>query len=204
MEECLMAQYNYPNAKNNPNAAIPVYIVAPPVLAPGVFPPNKQNNPLGAIPVNFVPQPTSPNALDAAIPVLIVAGPGVPDSNGRWPSNQRNINGAIPVYNSLTGMPVWSAVPGLAPPIVINADFYTNTSLGVGQDIGTVTAYNSPTSWSILSGNPNGNMFVINYAGRLILFNGPIAVGLHTLTVQATNADGAGQGTVTIQCLLRK
>lgn len=197
-----MAQYNYPNARNNPNSAIPVYIVAAPTPAPRY--PNKQNNPQGAIPVNFVAQPTTPDS--GAIPVLVVAGPGVPDSNGRWPSDQRQARGAIPVFNSTStkAMPVWNAVPLPAPPIVINADFHTNTSLNVGQDVGTVTAYNNPTGWSIISGNPNGNMFVITYNGRIVLLYGPIPPGVYTLTVQATNADGSGQGFVTIHCLLRK
>lgn len=193
-----MAQYNYPNARNNPNGAIPVYVVSAPTPTPRY--PNKQNNPQGAIPVVFVARPTTPNS--GAIPVVVVIGSG---PGPKWPSDQRQAAGAIPVFNSASpkAMPVWNAVPSPAPPVVINADFYTNTSLGVGQDVGTVTAYNNPTGWSIIGGNPNGNMFIINYAGRIILFNGPIPPGIYTLTVQAINPDGAGQGTVTIQCLQR-
>jgi len=88
----------FPNARNNPAGAIPVYIV--PFPLPGPPWPNKQNN--GAMAVNFVGAPTTPNA--GAIPVRIVPGTG---PGPKWPNDQSNPFGAIPVYNSPAGIPVW-------------------------------------------------------------------------------------------------
>jgi hypothetical protein len=96
----MVAAIKYPNDRTNPAGAIPVYMVATP--PPGPPWPNKQNN--GAIPVNFISVGTS--AASGPIPVRIVAntGPGP-----EWPSDQGQDAGAIPVYNSPAGMPVWDA-----------------------------------------------------------------------------------------------
>jgi hypothetical protein len=96
----MVAAIKYPNDRTNPAGAIPVYMVVTP--PPGPPWPNKQNN--GAIPVNFVSVGTS--AASGPIPVRIVAntGPGP-----EWPSDQGQDDGAIPVYNSPAGMPVWDA-----------------------------------------------------------------------------------------------
>jgi hypothetical protein len=95
-----MPAIKYPNDRTNRAGAIPVYIVATPPVGPPW--PNKQNN--GAIPVSFGTAPTTPNS--GAIPVRIVTntGPGP-----EWPSDQGQDDGAIPVYNSPAGMPVWDA-----------------------------------------------------------------------------------------------
>lgn len=96
---------SYSNARNNPQGAVPVYIVAPPT--PSTNPPNMQNNAQGAIPVNIIAQGSSP--ISGPIPVRVVAGPGTPDSKGRFPNDQGNNAGAIPVYQSISpkAMPVW-------------------------------------------------------------------------------------------------
>jgi hypothetical protein len=96
-----MALYNYPNDRRNPAGAIPVYIVAVPPVGPPW--PNKQNT--GAIPVLFT---TAPIVADSgAIPVRVIATGSPPDAEGRWPSDQNQSAGAIPVYNSPIGIPVW-------------------------------------------------------------------------------------------------
>jgi hypothetical protein len=92
----------YPNDRRNPAGAIPVYMVATPPVGPPW--PNKQNN--GGIPVNFVPVGNA--AANGPIPVRVVATGGAPDAEGRWPNDQAIVSGAIPVYNSPAGMPVWS------------------------------------------------------------------------------------------------
>jgi hypothetical protein len=95
-----MATIKYPNDRTDRNGSIPVYMVATP--APGPPWPSKQNN--GAIPVAFGAAPISPNA--GAIPVRIVAGTG---PGPEWPNDQGQDAGAIPVYNSPAGIPVWDA-----------------------------------------------------------------------------------------------
>jgi hypothetical protein len=85
----------YPNSRTDLAGAIPVYIVSTPPIGPPF--PNKQNN--GGIPVLF-------GTNDGfAIPVRIVAGTG---PGPTWPNDQGLDSGAIPVYNSPIGMPVWS------------------------------------------------------------------------------------------------
>jgi hypothetical protein len=98
-----MPAIKYPNDRRDPAGAIPVYMVAAP--PPGPPWPNKQNN--GAIPVSFGAAPITPNA--GAIPVRIIATGSPPDAAGEWPSDQGQDAGAIPVYNSPAGMPVWDA-----------------------------------------------------------------------------------------------
>jgi hypothetical protein len=76
----------YPNARNNPAGAIPVYTVAGP---PGV-------------PITVVAAPTTPNA--GAVPVRFVGAPGT--AHG---SDQGIDANAVPVYTSSSpkAMPVW-------------------------------------------------------------------------------------------------
>jgi hypothetical protein len=96
-----LSSFNYPNARNNPAGAVPVYIVTAPT--PG--PPWPSNQITGGIPVIFGTAPTTPNA--GAIPVRVVAGTG---PGPKWPSDQGQDAGAIPVFNSVAAnaMPVWS------------------------------------------------------------------------------------------------
>jgi hypothetical protein len=94
---------SYPNDRNNPAGAIPVYIVA----GPGGK----------AIPVNFLAGGATGGSNSGPIPVYVVAGAGAPP----FGSDQGNPNNAIPVYISgaPNAMPVWDTAPA-PPPIPVN------------------------------------------------------------------------------------
>lgn len=84
---------------------------------------------------------------DGAIPVYIVAGPGIPDSSGRLPNIQNNANGAIPI-NMLAGPPTTpnsGAIPVrivAGPGTPVNGKFPSDQ----GQDAGAIPVYNSTAS----------------------------------------------------------
>ena len=70
--------------------------------------------------------------------------------------------------------------------------------------MGAVLATNSPTSWSIIAGNPAGD-FAINDTGVVTFtsrgaahYDGTVALKSATLTVQATNTSGAATATVEV------
>jgi hypothetical protein len=134
----------YPNARNNPAGAMPVYLVAPPINPPW---PNNQGNAGAAIPMNFVAQGASPNS--GPIPVRIVAGPGPGPIYG----NDQGIDAnAIPVFDDAAGMPVWIASgtpPGLVPvnttlPSITPTDIQISGTI-LTMDPGVWT--NNPTSY---------------------------------------------------------
>jgi hypothetical protein len=73
-----------------------------------------------------------------------------------------------------------------------------------GATIGTAVATNSPTGWSIIAGDPNGN-FAISNAGVITYashaptdFDGAFPFQTAGLTVQASNGAGSGSATITI------
>lgn len=74
-----------------------------------------------------------------------------------------------------------------------------------GTVVGTMTATNNPTSWSITNFSPSGvnGYFAINNSGTITVTstgstNLSGQTGTAVLTVQATNAFGSGTGTATI------
>jgi hypothetical protein len=103
----------YPNDRNNPAGAIPVYLVG----GPGGK----------AIPVNFVAGGATGGPASGPIPVYVTAGPGTPP----FGTDQGNPNNAIPVYISgaPNAMPVWDTAPA-PPPIPVNTTPPSITPVG--------------------------------------------------------------------------
>jgi hypothetical protein len=148
----------YPNDRRNAAGAIPVYMVPTPPVGPPW--PNKQNT--GGIPVFFT---VAPIAADSGpIPVRVVAGGSAPDAEGRWPNNQGLGAGAIPVYNSPNGMPVWDATGTPPPAIPVNVippsiGPLGPVSAGTGLYINTGTWTNNPMSFHF-SWRRNGSAII--------------------------------------------
>jgi hypothetical protein len=94
--------------------------------------------------------------------------------------------------------------PVINPPVVSNATFSLDSgaTLSNGQVVGTMSATNSPTAWTITAGNSAGNFAINNSGAVLISAAGAMALhsqtGVATLTVRADNAGGFGSGTATI------
>jgi len=95
--------------------------------------------------------------------------------------------------------------PTLNPPVV-NDDTFSMPTSGAGWTAGmvagTMTASNSPTSWSITAGDAS-NYYDIDNSGQITVTSSGITAldgdtGTSNLTVQATNADGSDTGAVTI------
>ena len=94
--------------------------------------------------------------------------------------------------------------PGGGAPVVNTQNFNSSTPASGGATIGTVSATNSPKSWSITAGNSGGD-FAISNSGVITFtsqgaadYDGSIAQKSGTLTVEATNASGSGRGIVHI------
>lgn len=90
--------------------------------------------------------------------------------------------------------------PGASPVVTGQTSTVDLPAVG-GAAITTMSATNSPTSWSITAGNPN-NSFSIDNAGHVTVAAGlgTAPAGTHNLTVQATNASGSGTATLTLNC----
>ena len=93
---------------------------------------------------------------------------------------------------------------GGSAPVPINQKFYAPAPASSGGRVGAVLATNSPTSWSIIAGNPAGD-FAISDTGVVTFtsrgaahYDGTIALKSATLTVQATNTSGAATATVEV------
>jgi hypothetical protein len=86
-----------------------------------------------------------------------------------------------------------------SPPVVTNAKFSVALPVTNGEMVGTVSATNNPTSWSITAGNSAG-YFAIDSTGKITITAAGasgLADGVFSLTAQATNASGSGSGAVT-------
>lgn len=88
---------------------------------------------------------------------------------------------------------------GGAPPVVTNGSFSITLPVTSGQTVGTMTATNSPTSWTI-SGTGSANFNISSTGVITVSATGAssLTAGTYTLTVNATNAYGTGGGTATI------
>jgi hypothetical protein len=86
-----------------------------------------------------------------------------------------------------------------AAPVVTAASVSLSLPAGAGASVASVSATNSPTSFSITSGNPN-NAFTIDNSGQISVAPGLLTApaGTFALTVQATNEAGSGSAVVTI------
>jgi hypothetical protein len=89
---------------------------------------------------------------------------------------------------------------GTAPVVVSHTASLDLLLVNPQTVVAAMSATNSPASWSITSGDPNGYFYIDNsgvirctVAGELGLTPGRI-----TLTIRATNVSGNGQGTATI------
>jgi hypothetical protein len=93
-----------------------------------------------------------------------------------------------------------SAAPVGDVPVVTDADFQLTLPATAGQTVGIVSATNSPTSWSIVDGDPSGFFTIINSGLIAVSSAGASGLGESTfnLTVQATNAAGKGSGAVAV------
>jgi hypothetical protein len=184
----------YPNARNNPDGAIPIYIV--PTPAPGPPWPSKQNT--GAIPISMGAAPTTPNA--GAIPVWIVTGPNAPDAEGRWPNDQHNPAGAIPAYYSAGGMPVWDAggPAPINPPVNTVPPLITPAGPAIVGTLLTMsngTWTNSPTSY-IYNWRRNSTGIVGETANTYTTVAADVGTVIDGVML-ATNSVGPGLGIAT-------
>lgn len=169
----------YPNARNNPAGAIPVYTVAGP---PG-------------IPIVLGVEPTTPDA--GAIPVRFVAAP-----SGVRGSDQGIDANAIPVFTSSSpkAMPVWDVgTPAPLPPQPNPLTFsHILASLSPPQSLGMCTCTNGPATWSLISND--GLSIVVSGSGQMVLTSlAGAGHGAFYPVVQASNADGVGQGVITVE-----
>jgi hypothetical protein len=94
------------------------------------------------------------------------------------------------------------AATGVGAPVVTGATVNISTPVTNGGAVVTVSATNSPTSWSITGGDPSGNYQISNSGiitttatGVTNLVGDLVA---QTLIVQATNANGSGSHQVTV------
>ncbi len=88
-----------------------------------------------------------------------------------------------------------------APPSVSAQTFNVSENSAGGTTVGTVSATNSPTSFSIIGGTGQ-SFFNISNAGVITVKSGAVldyeSATSYTLTVQATSSVGSGTGTITV------
>ena len=95
-------------------------------------------------------------------------------------------------------------LPSRSAPVVTDKTFNPSTPAWSGGTVGTVSATNSPTGWSITAGNSAGDLAISNNGVITFTsqgatdFNGSVAQKSVTLMVQATNTSGLGTGIVNI------
>lgn len=82
-------------------------------------------------------------------------------------------------------------------PVLVNQKLYPSTPASNGGIVGTLSATNSPTRWSIVGGDPEGD-FAISAAGEITFtsrgathYDGALARKTATLAVQASNSVGS-------------
>jgi hypothetical protein len=174
----------YPNDRSNPNAAIPVYIVAGPIGK--------------AIPVNFlVGAPVGPDFGPFPVRVALAGGGGGTD--------QGVDANAIPVYlsTSANAMPVWDIAPAapVLPPEVDEVTFTLELPVQSGVDVvGSCTATNGPVTWYLAS-DETGLCRMTTGSGQIVIVDPTASAvpGTYALLVEATNPGGIGQGTMTLE-----
>jgi hypothetical protein len=121
---------SFPNGQNGAAGAVPVFLTSRPNAAASY--PNNQKNLQAAVPVYFVAKPGAgswPNGRGAggampvklvgaigagmgndqsvaanAMPVWDAGGPPTPNADGSYPTDPRNPNAAIPVWDSSVGL----------------------------------------------------------------------------------------------------
>ncbi len=90
----------------------------------------------------------------------------------------------------------------VAPPSVDSAGFSISPPLTAGETVGVVTATNVPTSWSITACSPSClTDFAISNVGVLTVTSAGatgLTIQTYTVTVQATNINGSGNNTVSV------
>ena len=170
----------YPNARNNPAGAIPVYLSSSPKAMPIVLSSAPTTPAAGAIPVRIVAAPSGPGGTDQGV-----------DANA-IPVVESTASNAMPVYNV-------GAAPPL-PPEVVESTFtraFATTNPPVA--LGTCTVVSGTVNWSII--DPGGlNLIIAAGSGQLLLMSlAGASVGTFYAVVQAANSDGVGQGTITIE-----
>jgi hypothetical protein len=87
-----------------------------------------------------------------------------------------------------------------SPPAVTNAKFSVPLPATSGESVGAVSATNTPTSWSITTGNSAGH-FAIDSTGNITITSAGasgLVDGAYNLAVQATNGSGSGSGSATV------
>ena len=113
-----------------------------------------------------------------------------------WWASSLLFFGVIQVYGQ--------GAPSGGAPVVMTESFNSSTPASSGAAVGTVSATNSPKSWSITAGNSGGD-FTISSSGVIAFtlqgaanYDGRIVKKNVTLMVEATNASGSGRGIVHI------
>jgi hypothetical protein len=172
----------YPNSRDNPAGALPVYLSASPK----------------AMLITMGAQPTVPDA--GAIPVRFVTAP----TNPPYPNDQGNDTSAIPVVvsASLKAIPVWDVVtPAPLPPEVISSTITRVLStLNPPTVLGVIACNNGPATWSIINNPGPLNLFMSGTSGQLLIMSiVGTALGVFPVLVEASNVNGAGVGTVIVE-----
>ena len=93
---------------------------------------------------------------------------------------------------------------GGSAPVVQAATFSISVPASNGGSVGTATATNSPTGWSITAGDPSGD-FAISSAGAITFtsqgatdYDGTSSLKSATLMLKASNSSGVGTGDNTV------
>jgi hypothetical protein len=107
-----------------------------------------------------------------------------------------NFGASAFTYPVPSGFVSWDS-PALPPPVVAPGQTFTVAQPAVmGQVVGTVVATNSPTSFTVVSGNYFG-FYTIDNTGVIRVASIPVS-GTANLIVQASNASGSGSNTVVV------
>lgn len=92
----------------------------------------------------------------------------------------------------------YNITEGLLPVIAVNATASIFTTSAKNTAAGSLSATNTPTSWTIVNGNEAGYFAIDNSGNVTVNVDSGLTVGTYVLNIAARNATGAGNATDTI------
>lgn len=194
------------NANGQGSAAIGVTVGGTPVVTSRSFNlslPTSLNTAVGTMPATNSPtawaiiagDPSGFYAIDSSGNITVTSAGASGITAGTYTPTCQATN----VLGSGTGTATITAAAASAP-VVSSDSFNLTIPATTGTVVGTMTATNSPTSWSITAGNSSG-FFAIDNSGVITVTStgaSGLTANTYTLTCQATNGAGNGSGTATI------